>query len=37
VVRNAMKRRRFRKVSQIFVSRDESSPNPGGEQIGFFG
>jgi hypothetical protein len=37
VVRNAMKRRRFRKMPQMLVSHDGSIVHPGGEQVGFFG
>ena len=37
VVRNAMKRRRFRKMPQMLVSQDGSIVHPGGEQVGFFG
>src|SRR4051812_24872714 len=37
LTRNAMKRRRFRKTSQMLVSRDGSIVNPGHEQVGFFG
>jgi len=37
VVRNAMKRRRFRKVGAILLSQDQEVVNPGGEQVGFFG
>jgi hypothetical protein len=37
VVRNAMKRRRFRKAGAIFVSHETEIANPGGQQVGFFG
>ena len=37
VVRNAMKRRRFRKVGAILLLQDQEVVNPGGEQVGFFG
>ncbi len=37
VVRNAMKRRRFRKMSPILLSHDDNVVHPGGEQVGFFG
>jgi len=37
IVRNAMKRRRFRKMSPILLSHDTELVNPGGEQVGFFG
>ena len=37
VVRNAAKRRRFRKMGPILLSHDEQVVHPGGEQIGFFG
>ena len=37
VVRNAMKRRRFRKMSPILLSHDDNAVHPGGEQVGFFG
>lgn len=36
VVRNAMKRRRFRKMG-IVLAHDGSIVNPGNEQVGFFG
>jgi hypothetical protein len=37
VVRNAMKRRRFRKAGAIFLSHEQDVADPGGEQVGFFG
>jgi hypothetical protein len=37
VVRNAMKRRRFRKAGAIILSHEADAANPGGEQVGFFG
>jgi len=37
VVRNAMKRRRFRKAGAIILSHEADVANPGGEQVGFFG
>jgi len=37
VVRNAMKRRRFRKPGAIILSHDADVANPGGQQVGFFG
>src|SRR5881394_1966537 len=37
VVRNAIKRRRFRKMKPILLSRDTDVVNPGGDQVGFFG
>jgi hypothetical protein len=37
VVRNAMKRRRFRKLKPILLSHDDNVIHPGGQQVGFFG
>jgi hypothetical protein len=37
VMRNAIKRRRFRKAGAIILSHESEIANPGGHQVGFFG